>query len=66
MTHIKTYILHGSRKTVLMNLFIQGNKWRRRQREQTMDAGSGREGEGGMNGESNVEVYTTLGKIDNQ
>ena len=46
----------NSRKMVLMNLFA-GQQWRCRHREQT--CGHRRwEGEGGMNGETNMETYT--------
>ena len=31
-----------------------------------MDTGLGEEGEGGMNGESNMKIYITICKIDNQ
>ena len=53
-----------SRKTVLMNLFA-GQHWRHRHREQTYRHRAGvEEGEGGMYGESNIEIYTTICKID--
>ena len=46
-----------SRKMVLINLFT-GQQWRCRHREQMfMDMGNREEGEGGMNGESNMEAY---------
>ena len=53
-----------SRKMVLKNLFI-GQKWRNRHREQTYGHG-GREGEGEMYGNSNMETYLTICKIDSQ
>ena len=49
-----------SRKMVLMNLF------RNRHREQTYGLGVGEEGEGEMYGESNMESYITVCKIDSQ
>ena len=55
-----------SRKIVLMKLFA-GQQWRHRHREQTYGNGwRGREGEGGMYGESNMETYITMCKIDSQ
>ena len=53
-----------SRKVVLKNLFA-GQQWRNRHREQTYGHGERRE-EGEMNGESNMETYITICKIDNQ
>ena len=53
-----------SRKMVLKNLFA-GQQWRNRHREQTY----GHEemgGEGEMQGESHMETYITIGKIDGQ
>ena len=51
------------RKMVLMKLFAG----RHRHREQTYGHSSGeKEGEGGMYGESNMEIYITLCKIDSQ
>ena len=53
-----------SRKMVLKNLFA-GQQWRNRHREQTYGQGKwGREGE--KNGESNMERYITICKIDSQ
>ena len=53
-----------SRKMVLMNLFAR-QQWRNRHREQTYGHGErGREGE--MYGESNMEIYNTVCKIDSQ
>ena len=49
---------------VLMNLF-SGQQWRNRHREQTMDMRGGEEG-GEMYGESNMEIYSTVCKIDSQ
>ena len=49
-----------SRKMVLMNLF------RNRHREQTYGQGVGEEGEGEMYGESNMESYIAICKIDSQ
>ena len=57
-----------SRKMVLKNLFT-GQQWRNRHREQTYEHG----GEGRrekvrvcMYGESNMETYNTICKIDSQ
>ena len=47
---------------VLKNLFI-GQRWRNRHREQTYGE---RGGEGEMYGESNMETYITICKIDSQ
>ena len=55
----------GSRKMVLMNLFA-GQQWRNRHEEQTSGQGEGEEGEDKMYGESNMEIYNTLCKIDSQ
>ena len=49
---------------VLKNLFA-GQQWRNRHREQTYGHGERRE-EGEINGESNMETYITICKIDNQ
>ena len=55
-----------SRKMVLMKLFTR-QQWRHRHREQTYGNGwRGRGGEGGMYGESNMETYITMCKIDSQ
>ena len=51
------------RKMVLKNLFA-GQQWRNRHREQTHGHGE-RGGEGEMRGESNMETYITICKIDN-
>ena len=53
-----------SRKKVLMHLFA-GQQWRNRHREQTYRHRE-RGGEGEMYGESNVEIYITICKIDSQ
>ena len=53
----------------LMNLFSR-QQWRKRHREQTYGPGVGmggcREGEGKMYGESNMDIYNTICKIDSQ
>ena len=54
-----------SRKTVLMNVSA-GQQRRHRYREQTYAQGGGKGGEGGMSGESNTEIRTTVCKIDSQ
>ena len=54
-----------SKKMVLLNLF-SGQQWRNRHREQTMDMRGGEEGEGEMYGESSMEIYSTVCKIDSQ
>ena len=51
-----------SRKMILKNLFA-GQQWRNRHREQTYRHGE-RGGEGKMCGESNMETYFTMCKID--
>ena len=53
-----------SRKMVLKNLFT-GQQQRNRHREQTYGHGE-RGGEGEMYGENNMEIYTTICKIDSQ
>ena len=53
-----------SRKMVWENLF-SGQHWRNRHREQTYGYGE-RGGEGEMYGESNMETYITICKIDSQ
>ena len=53
-----------SRKIVLKNLFA-GQQWRHKHREQTYGHGE-RGGEGGIYGESNMETYITMCKIDSQ
>ena len=49
---------------VLKNL-LTGQQWRNRHREQTYGHGE-REGEGEMDGKSNMETYITICKIDGQ
>ena len=53
-----------SRKIVLKNLFT-GQQWRNRHREHTCGHGE-RGGEGEMYGESNMETYITICKMDIQ
>ena len=53
-----------STKMVLKNLFT-GQQWRNRHREQTYGHGE-RGGEGEMYGNSNMETYITICKIDSQ
>jgi len=48
-----------------MNLF-SGQQWRNRHREQICGHGGGEEGEGEMYGQSNLEIYNTICKIDSQ
>ena len=50
---------------IWMKLFA-GQQWRHRHREQTCGHGEGKEGQSGMYGESNMETYTTICKIDSQ
>ena len=51
---------------VLINLF-SGQQWRNRHREQTMDMAGGEEEDGEeMYGETNIETYNTVYKIDGQ
>jgi len=54
-----------SKKTVLMNLF-SGQQWRNRHREQPYGHGGGEEGEDEIYGESNMEIYNAICKIDSQ
>ena len=54
-----------SRKMALMNLFA-GEQWRNWHREQTYGHGGGKEGEGKMYGESDMEIYNTIYKIYSQ
>ena len=49
---------------MLKNLFL-GQQWRNRHREETYGRGE-RGGEGEMYGESNMETYITICKIDSQ
>ena len=53
-----------SRKMGLKNLF-SGQQWRNRHRDQTYGHGE-KGGEDEMYGESNVETYITICKIDSQ
>src|SRR5574340_1496773 len=53
-----------SRKMILKNLFAE-QQWRNRHREYTYGHGE-RGGEGEMYGESNMETYITICKIDSQ
>ena len=48
---------------VLKNAFAR-HQWRNRHREQTYGHRGGEEGEGELCGESNVETYNTIYKID--
>ena len=50
---------------ILMDLF-SGQQWRNRHREQTYGHGGRGEGEGEMYGESNMETYNAICKIDSQ
>ena len=50
---------------VLMS-FFSGQQWRNRHRKQTYGPGEAEEGEGRMYGESNIEIYITICKIENQ
>ena len=59
---ILTHIYMEARKMVLINLF-SGQQWRNRHREQTY--GPGERGDE-MYGESNMETYNTICKIDMQ
>ena len=52
-------------KTVLMNLFAE-QQWRHRQKTDLWTQLVEQEGEGGMYGESNMETYITICKIDSQ
>ena len=58
------HIYMESRKTVPKNLFA-GQQWRNRHGEQTYGHGQ-RGGEGELYGESNMETYVTICKIDSQ
>ena len=55
----------ASRKMILMNLF-SGQPWRNILREQTYGHGGGEVGEGELYGESNMDIYNTICKIDSQ
>ena len=54
-----------SRKVVLKNV-LAGYQGRNRRREQTYGHRGGEEREGEMCGDSNVETYNTICKIDSQ
>ena len=54
-----------SKKTVPMNLF-SGQQWRNRHREQTHGHRRREEGESEIHGESNMEIYNTISKLDSQ
>ena len=54
-----------SRKMALINLF-SGQQWRSRHREQTYGHLGMEGGEGKIYGESNMETYNTICKIDSQ
>ena len=54
-----------SRKMVLMKL-VAGRQCRHRHKEQTYGLEAGEEGEGRTYGESNMETYITICKIDSQ
>ena len=56
------YVNMESRKMVLMNLLAR-QQWRNRHREQIYRHG-GSGGEGEMYGESNMETYITVCKVD--
>ena len=61
---IDIYNLERGRKRVPKNLFA-GQQWTNRHREKTYGHGErGEEGE--MYGESNMEIYITICKIDSQ
>ena len=61
----KYHVLMESKNMVLMNLF-SGQQWRNRYREQTCGYEGGEDGGGEMYGESNMEIYNTICKIDSQ
>ena len=54
-----------SRRMALMKL-LSGQQWRNRYREQTCGYEGGEDGGGEMYGESNMEIYNTICKIDSQ
>ena len=54
-----------SRKMVLMNLF-SGQQWRKRHREQIYGHRGGEKREGERYGESNMETYITICKVESQ
>ena len=59
------HIYMESRKMALINLF-SGQQWRSRHREQTYGHLGMEGGEGKIYGESNMETYNTICKIDSQ
>ena len=63
MSYSNAYI-QNLEKMVLKNLFT-GQQWRNRHREQNYGHGE-RGGEGKMYGESSMETYITICKIDSQ
>ena len=54
-----------SEEVALMNLF-SGQQWRNRHREQTYGHEEKGEGIRGLYGDSNMEIYNTIFKIDIQ
>ena len=50
---------------MVLKILFAGQQWKNRQREQTYGHGE-RRGEGEMHGESNMETYITISKIDSQ
>ena len=52
-------------REILPNNLFAGQQWRKRHREQTYGHGE-RGGEGEMYGESDMETYITICKIDSQ
>ena len=61
----KTVYIRISSSSVNSSKFA-GQQWRHRHREQTYGHAKGEEREGGMYGESNMETYITMCKIDSQ
>ena len=54
-----------SEEMALMNLF-SGQQWRNRHRKRTNGQGGGEEGEGGMYGQSNADIYIPIWKTGSQ
>ena len=54
-----------SEEMALMNLF-SGQQWRNTHREQTCGHGRRKGRRGGDTGESHIEIYNTICKIDSQ
>ena len=52
-----------SRKMVLMNLFA-GQQWRHKENRLLNTGGGGEQGEGATNGESSMESYISICKIE--